>query len=427
MSIIKDLTDLVEAAVINQETADRINFYYKNKSSSTSSRLFIIFAIFGALLSGLGIILIIAHNWDELSRVAKTSLAFIPLIIGQLLCAYVIMKKQDSIAWRESVTTFLVFAVGAVIALVSQIYHIPGNLGSFLLTWTILCFPLIYILKSSVTSLLFIIGITSYACVESYFSYPMGESFLYWLLLAGALPHYYQLYKEKPTSNFMVFHNWIIPLSVIIVLGTLAKMNGELMFIAYISLLGVFYMVGDTDFFNQQKPINNGFKIIGTLGTLILLLSLSFDEFWEKLGIRDFQIDQLITAPEFIASFIISLLAAILFYSQYKNKPIDQLKPIAFVFILFIVTFLLGLYMPISVVLINLIVFAIGILTMREGSRIDHLGVLNLGLLIITALVICRFFDKDLSFILRGMMFLTVGAGFFATNYMMLKKRNKNV
>ncbi|MGE5317414.1 MAG: hypothetical protein ACM3ME_05425 [Chloroflexota bacterium] len=263
--------------------------------------------------------------------------------------------------------------------------------------------------------------------MTSYFSYPKDYSYFYWLLLAGALPHYYQLYKEKPYSNFMIFHNWTIPLSLIIVLGTLAKMNGELMLIAYIRLLGLFFMVGDTDFFNQQKPINNGFKIIGTLGTLILLLSLSFDGFWEKLRGRDFQIDQLITAPEFIASLIISLLAAILFYLQYKNKPSDQLKPIASVFILFIITFLLGLYMPISVVLINLNVFAIGILTMREGSRIDHLGVLNLGLLIITALVICRFFDKDLSFILRGMMFLTVGAGFFVTNYMMLKKRNKNV
>jgi hypothetical protein len=157
-----------------------------------------------------------------------------------------------------------------------------------------------------------------------------------------------------------------------------------------------------------------------------LLLILSFDGFWEKLLSKGLQFDEVITAPEFIASFIISTMAAALFYFQQKNKTIDQIKPISFVFILFIIAFVLGLYISISVVLINLCVFTIGILTMREGSRIDHLGILNLGLLIITALVTCRFFDKDLSFILRGMMFLVVGAGFFATNYRMLKKRNKN-
>ncbi|MBC8005576.1 MAG: DUF2157 domain-containing protein [Verrucomicrobia bacterium] len=426
MSRIKDLDELVEAAVINQETADRINFYYQSKSNSSTSRLFIVFAIFGALLTGLGFILIIAHNWDELSRATKTGMAFMPLVAGQFLCGYVLMKKQNSIAWRESTTTFLIFAVGAVIALISQIYNIPGNLSSFLLTWTILCFPLIYIMKSSLASLLFIIGITSYACVTSYFSYPREDSYLYWLLLAGALPHYYQLYKEKPQSNFMVFHHWIIPLSIIITLGTVAKTNGELMFIAYFSLLGLFYMIGDSAFFSPQKPINNGYKIIGTLGTLILLLSLSFDDFWEKLIHRDFPIDQVFTSPEFIAAIVLSFMAAALFYFQYKNKPADQIKPIAYVFMLFIATYLLGLYFPFSVVLINLCVFLIGLLTMREGSRMDHLGVLNLGLLIIIALVICRFLDTDLSFVLRGIMFLIVGAGFFATNYIMLKKRNKN-
>lgn len=426
MSRIKDLDELVEAAVINQETADRINFYYQSKSSSSTSRLFIVFAIFGALLTGLGLILIIAHNWDELSRATKTVTTFMPLVAGQFLCGYVLMKKQNSIAWRESTTTFLIFAVGAVIALISQIYNIPGNLSSFLLTWTILCFPLIYIMKSSLASLLFIIGITSYACVTSYFSYPREDSYLYWLLLAGALPHYYQLYKEKPQSNFMVFHHWIIPLSIIITLGTVAKTNGELMFIAYFSLLGLFYMIGDSAFFSPQKPINNGYKIIGTLGTLILLLSLSFDDFWEKLLHRDFPIDQVFTSPEFIAAIVLSFMAAALFYFQYKNKPTAQIKPIAYVFMLFIATYLLGLYFPFSVVLINLCVFLIGLLTMREGSRMDHLGVLNLGLLIIIALVICRFLDTDLSFVLRGMMFLIVGAGFFATNYIMLKKRNKN-
>ncbi|MCY7361362.1 MAG: DUF2157 domain-containing protein, partial [Ignavibacteria bacterium] len=74
-------------------------------------------------------------------------------------------------------------------------------------------------------------------------------------------------------------------------------------------------------------------------------------------------------------------------------------------------------------VLINILIFIIGLLTMRNGVKVNRLGILNFGLIIIMTLVICRFFDTDLSFILRGFLFLLVGIGFFVANLIMLKKR----
>ena len=426
MSILKDISELLKGEVISQETANRIQDYYKNKGSSSTNRLFIVFGILGSILVGLGIILIVAHNWDELSRGTKTFFAFLPLITGQVLCGYILMKRQHSVAWRESGTTFLFFSVGACISLVNQIYNIPWGTGTFLLTWMLLCLPLIYLMNSSITSLFYISGITYYATYLAYWSYPPTEPFLYWLLLLGVLPHYYNLYKKKPESNFMIFHNWLIPLSVVITLGTVAKGTDELMFISYMSLFGFFYLAGNLDFFLQQKPRNNGYKILGSLGTISLLLTLSFDWFWEDLRRKDFQFNEVIEAPEFFASVITSLLAGALLYLHQKNKTLSDIKPLAPVFILFIVTFILGLSSPIAVVLINFFVFVIGILTIRDGARQNHLGILNFGLLVITALVVCRFFDSDLSFVIRGLLFVTVGAGFFATNYWMLKKRKTN-
>ncbi|WKN43561.1 hypothetical protein [Tunicatimonas pelagia] len=70
-----------------------------------------------------------------------------------------------------------------------------------------------------------------------------------------------------------------------------------------------------------------------------------------------------------------------------------------------------------------MLILVIGIAITLKGARQDHLGVLNYGLLIIAALVLCRFFDERLSFILRGTLFVLVGIGFFLTNYRMLRKR----
>jgi hypothetical protein len=224
----------------------------------------------------------------------------------------------------------------------------------------------------------------------------------------------------------MIFHNWLIPLSVVITLGTVADTTEELMFIAYFSLFGLLYSMGNLDFFNRQKARNNGYKILGSLGTLVLLLTLSFDWFWEDLRSEDYQFNEIITTPEFLASAILSLLAGGLFYLHQRNRAFRDIKPLAPVFISFIIIFILGLSSPIAVVLINLLIFAIGILTIRNGAKQDHLGILNYGLLVITALVICRFFDTDLSFVIRGVLFVSVGAGFFAANYWMLKKRKVN-
>lgn len=426
MSILRDLPELLKSGVVTQETADRIQEYYRNRKSPSTNRLFVIFGILGAILVGLGIILIIAHNWDELSIATKTFFAFLPLLVGQGLCGYALIKQPNSVAWRESAASFLFFAVGASISLVSQIYNIPGDMGSFMLTWMLLSLPLVYLLKSSIASLLYIVGITYYATVVASVTYPSSEAYWYWPLLLGVLPHYYFLYQTKPESNFMIFHNWLVPLSVIISLGTVAENTEHLMFVAYFSLFGLLYVIGDSEFFNRQRSISNGYKILGSLGTIILLLSLSFDWFWRDLRGEDLQLAVMFTTPEFIAAEILSVLAAVALYRQYKGTALSDVKPLAVVFLLFIVTFILGTTSFIPMVLINLYVLVIGISTIRDGARRDHLGVLNYGLLIITALVICRFFDTHLSFVLRGAMFVSVGAGFFAANYMMLKKRKAN-
>ena len=425
MNLLKDLTELLKAGVISKDTADGIEDYYINKKSQANNRLFVIFGVLGAILIGLGIILIIAHNWDELSKTTKTVLAFLPLIIGQIICGYVLLKKKDSLTWRESGTAFLFFTVGACISLISQIYNIPGDLGDFLFTWMLLCLPLVYVMRSSIASLLYIIGITWYGSVTGYGS-TLAESYWYWGLLAIIMPYYYYLYKTEPKSNAMIFHNWLIPLSIAIVLGTLTKDSEELITLAYCSLFGLYILLGNTNFFKGQKAGRNGYDIIGSLGTIGLLLILSFDWFWIDLKEIDYNFREIISSPELIISLIISIVAAVLLLSQLKNKPLKDINPLATVFILFIVTFIIGLFSSVSIVLINLIVLAIGILTIISGAKKDHLGLLNFGLLIITALVICRFFDTNLSFILRGILFICVGAGFFAANYWMLQKRKKD-
>jgi len=420
-NILKSLPELIDAGVLSENTATDIRKYYHQKSSKSGNSLFIVFGVLGAILVGLGIILIIAHNWDDLSRTIKTNLAFLPLVVGQIICGYVILKRLTSVAWRESAAAFLFFTVGASISLISQIYNIPGNLGSFLLTWMVLCLPLVYLMRSSITSLLVLVGITFYACETSYWSFPNVQSYGYWLVLALLIPHYLYLTRKKADSNFLIFHHWFFPLSVIICLGTLAGQSEELMFISYMSLFGLLYLLGNSKEFKSQLLRNSAYKVIGSLGTISLLLSMSFDWLWNELGKLDVDI---LNSPEIYVLTLITILAISLLIKQKVAHSWSSIHLMEITFILFIIIFVLGFSSPLfSVIAINVLVFALGIVTIRKGVIENHLGILNYGLFIITALVICRFFDTDISFIIRGILFIIVGIGFFTTNYLMLKRR----
>jgi uncharacterized membrane protein len=316
--------------------------------------------------------------------------------------------------------------VGAGIALISQIYNLSGSLRSFMLTWMLVSLPMVYVLKSSINSLLYIVGITYYASLVGYFTYHGSDANYYMYLLLLIIPYYFLLYKRAPKSNFMTFHNWLIPLSIVIVLGAYYKENELLIPIAYMSLFGFLYMIGNLDYFNNKKIRNNGYITLGSLGSVIILLIMSFDDAWSGIRDTDLSFSKVVISMQFAILIAFVLLSSFLFYKQWNGKSIKEINPIGAIFIGFVLVYLLGIKFPIAVVLDNLLLFALGVFTIRNGIKRNHLGILNYGLLIITALVISRFFDSDLSFVSRGLLFISVGVGFFVVNYQMLKKRKQN-
>lgn len=413
----QEVGKLVEAQVISPEVANDIKNYYNSKSDTSPNRLFAIFGVLGSLLVGLGIILILAHNWDDFSRTSKTIWAFIPLVVGQLFAGYTLFKKKG-VAWKETAATFLFFAIGASIALVSQIYNIPGSMPSFLLTWIILAAPLIYLLKSHAAALLYMIFITSYACNVGYFN--DETPWWYLLLLLWIVPHYYKQLKEFPRENLTGIWHWVLPLSLLISLGAFVSGNDNIGFLMYVALFGVFYNIGKLSFFDDMKLRVNGYLLIGSLGTITTLMIVSFRWFW-----NEFQPIMVSGQDTIITAILITAGIAVLVHLFLKKR----LRP----FNLFQYAFLLfaGIYFSrfisaeIPMILTNLLIFGLGIFAIRIGSNRGMFSILNYGLLIVTVLIACRFFDTEISFVVRGLLFVAIGIGFFGANYLMHKKQQK--
>jgi uncharacterized membrane protein len=422
--ILNDLDELLSQRVITDDEATRIRNYYNQKPQPESNRLVIVFGILGSLLVGMGLVLIIAHNWDVLPKPVKLTVALLPLFIGQVICGYLLWKKSTSVAWREGVSVFVVFAVATAIAIVSQVYNIEGNFANFLFVWMLLCFPLMYVMRSSAASLLFWIGITWYACEDGYFHSYSDIPYKYWILALAATPWYGQLCTRMSNSNFTYVHHWIVAGSVIITLGTFADHSEELLIPAYMFLFGIFILIGQLPIFSAQRLLTNAYLILGSLGVVTLLLMLSFDWYWVEVERRD--VTDWIFSTEAIVCAALIVLAVILLLRLLKTTRATELLSKSYVIPVFIVLFIIGNLEPYGAqILTNVFILVLAVYTIREGARADHLGRMNYGLMILTLLIICRFFDTDLSFVIRGLLFVAVGLGFFGMNYRMVKKRKE--
>jgi len=282
-------------------------------------------------------------------------------------------------------------------------------------------------LRSSFSSLLFIVGITWYACEVGYFNYPYSNAPYYWILLLLIVPFYYtEFLRTGQKNNFFYFHSWFLVISLTICLGILTDNAEEMILIAYMSLFSAFVIISQMKVFETNRVLTNAYLVIGSLGVIILLLMLSFDWYWDELDQESG--NNILVQSEFIASAVLSLGCIGLLFQLLKENNWRDINKKSYAFILLIILYLIGLTLPIlSQILVNILTLALAITTIRDGAQRNHLGILNYGLMIIAALIGCRFFDTDFSFVVRGLLFIGVGIGFFAANYYMIQKRKKQV
>jgi uncharacterized membrane protein len=417
----RELDELQSAGIITPEVAEKIKGYYSERPSLGSNLMVIAFGIIGALLVGMGIVLILAHNWDTLPNWGKLGAGFTPMFLAQAVAGFMIFKKIDNSSWRESISVVLTFSVGTAMAIVSQVYNLDGSFSDFLLTWAILTLPIIYVMRSWMASLLYWLGITWYAIDIGFGIFQRNDAPLYyWPLAIAAIPFYILRIRQHPNSNSIAFHSWVMAVSFTFVLGLGDYADGaDLLVSAYITLFSVYMLIGQLPYFSERRLLNNAWLIGGSAGTIFLLLFLTFE--WPDLSGKSF--DWWMSAPLALWAGLFAA-ASFLLYRVGSRIGFGNVLSKSYTFIIFLVLFLIGLTEPgISRIVTNVLILVLGIYTIREGALADKLWKMNYGMLILSMLIICRFFDTNISFIARGLLFVGIGVGFFAMNFYVTRKR----
>ena len=227
------------------------------------------------------------------------------------------------------------------------------------------------------------------------------------------------LFKTSPRSNYITIASWLIPAALSIGLIAFEHRNDEVLFLSYFMLFSLFIWVGNSTKWINRPRLRNGFKFFGPVGALVILFLASFEDLTEDL--MDFNATSF--GLEWFSLIIITSLFGLLLFKERAQFRVLAKDPLNVAFISVALVFMFSPSAILSTLIINLLIFVIGIQRIVYGVKNNLLGQLNLGLLVITVLVVCRFFDRDMSFILRGIIFLALGTGFLLSNLWILKKK----
>ena len=416
-----ELPNLINRGIFTEETAKKLREYYGEvKSASKTTTMLIILSTVGALLIGLGIILLFAHNWENFSRLTRTILSLLPLVVGQYLCLWVLRNRPESGAFKEGAGTFLSLMVGASISLIGQTYNIPADASAFVLTWMFLIIPITYFMQASIPAAIYLIGITIWSSMQ--WNDP-GRAFMFWPLLVIVLPHFIWTLGKEIYAVRTALLSLVISICITIAAGqSLGKLVPGSWIIIYSSIYSIFYSLGHfktEDITTSWQPI---FRFIGAVGSFVLALMATYSFVWQNHTYSEYssmfksKIPLPVVFGETIVSICLITLALLLFYDQVKRK--NSLVA------LFAVTPLLAIIGYIAnegsailpIIIFNIFIFVLSISRIREGIRRPSLPVVNIGMLMLAVLIIARFFDSDINFILKGLVFICVGIGFLAVN-----------
>ncbi len=422
----QELPGLVSKGVLAQSAADKLHEHYGEiRGADRKWFIIILCSVLGAILIGLGIILLFAHNWEELSRPARAVLSLLPLIVGQALAVWVIVKRPESQALKEGVATFLSLMVGASLALIAQTYNIPNDTPAFILTWMLLIVPLVYFMEATIPAVIYVIGIASWA---GYFWYEPLKGFCFWPLLAVVIPHFiWSLKQEKYTIRVAILA-LVMAVGVCVGAGfTLGRTWGGSWIVIHSSLITLFYLLGAWEFKDCSTNWQRPFQVLGGLGIFILMFFLTFRFPWESItGRYSYGVNEISTwsaVPDHLLTFLLVGGALLMFFQYAKREDWMRTCFGALPLLALIGYAFCGTSAVFPMLLFNGYLLFVSVFRLMTGIRTNNLGVVNTGMLMLSFLVLARFFDSDINFIVKGLVFIVIGIGFLVTNVVILRRK----
>lgn len=410
-----------EDGLVSEEQANAIRQRYSKDASGSLRLSYILLGSLATLLVGSGIVLIFAYQWEKLSDLTKGALSVLPTLSGLAFFLYVCFSRRDALVWRESASGFLMLMFAASMALWGQTFGMLEESQQFWLVWILLSVPLLFILNSSLSALLFALGIIA-GILQSNEAYPAYFALLFLAFIAHFVIN---IHNNAHVTRVNVLAWALVIVFTIVWSVNMQDLAGPMNFLGYTACLGLFYLLGHSHLLSMRQQIYP-WQLYAILCSFFLLIFLSVDGDLTAIQV-DMIGEALRTAP---AKFMVWLLfmAAWLFGGLrylWRNTSASILDYFFMIFPILLFVYLQlhqldnELWMVISGSLIGLMG---GAVYLKKGIEEESLFFINVGMLIILIVLSIRFFNTDWSNLWKGIVFVLLGLVFLGLNVYLARR-----
>ncbi len=400
--LLKELDLWVQEGLINDAQAHAIRGRYPTDEQAGSWGR-VAFAVSGAVLIGLGVILLFAYNWEKMHKFAKLGVVFTALMGAH--CAGLFVKRR---ATREGLHVLGTMFFGAGIWLIAQIYHINEHYPTAFLVWGIGALSLAWVLPSLAQALIATALLVLWNGFEV-FGFHNPEYAAPALVLIGVLPLAWLLRSRVLAAGTLA--------SFLFVLFTiLQRSNWHLMiptfFCIAASLIASGLILERSRRASELAPICFSY---GNILYFFMLFTLSFR------GVRDIRsyASPDLSPDVWFTLFLVVALGLWAFalrpFREIMERVRDDLRPdyvaVPLALILYSLQFfgILKLKGMTATAPFNLLILFSAVVLMLRGFKALHLRSAIMGSLLLTALAIARYTDLFHSLLARAAVFLLVG------------------
>ncbi len=428
-----ELPDLVAAGTITAENSRAIEAYYAARETTAPHFAVVLLSTLGSALVAAGVVLLVAHNWDEFSRPVRSIIAFLPLLAAQALTAFVLLRRHESKAWRESAAIFNVAAVGTAISLISQTFQITGSLANFVLVWMLLSIPLVYLLRTTLGAISFLVGTLVWLVIRE--KMRGFDPLYFWALLLLIAPYFATLYRRARDSRETAAFAILLAATAAVGLAftaDFAKANfGVLGFAGFFTLI---YLCGIEFFLPTKSDRLHPLTFLGGIALGVMSIVLTFQDLWRdsKFPVWPTEFPRALSAM-IVLSFPLAALALggwLLAHRRVRFSFLAMALPVVVLAGWLVASRCGGSGYTSSTMcdqaaslLFDLYALALGVELIARGLRAESIARANFGLLLIAALAVARFFDSDLTFVVRAIGFIVIGLGFLGMNFLLFRRR----
>ncbi len=413
--LFREIDIWVEDKIIEPSEADKIKARYSKQSeyNKLASSIFIL----GSILVGLGIILFIASNWQQLGKTIKVALIF-SLILGfNLLGYYFRFEKKNFPKLGEALLFLGAICFGAGIWLIAQIFQISYNYANGLLFWILGILPIIFLLRSETILVLSSILLPVWLSVIIA-NNPSQAVYPFFLLLALII---YLTYREKQKASLFIS---IISTSIWLVhylyvrLGEVHHFSISLQLLYTNMLIAYGFILYCLGMLHDRNKKFCGFAIIYKLFAIIFILinnySLTFVHHYNKLSYVTKSPDAtylpltaLIIYIFYFFGGIISLNYVLKLGNPEKSREAKVILPFLILQVIYMhLGALGGVFISVAY---NILLFVEIIAFLYLGYLLREEFIFRLSLYIFALDILTRYFDTFWKILPRSMFFIIGG------------------